>query len=460
MIYTHGLVVTVDASRRIFADGAVKVDGERISAVGRSSELAAEFPGEPTVDLGGKLVIPGLVDTHVHLAQAMIRGCADDLELIDWLVKRVWVLQGNYSEEDGAASARLCIAEMLKSGTTTFIESMLAERYGFDGIARVVQQAGIRACLGKIVMDRPGYAGEQNVMHEGMVEDRRTSIDNTLAMHKKWDGAANGRIRVWFGARTPGSCSKDLYREVSALAKERGMGITVHVGEVRADVEYFRREFDQRAMEYCIDAGIAGPNVLFAHACWLDEDDIADCVRTGTNISHNPSSNIKLASGFMRLPSMLRAGVNVGLGCDGGPSNNSYDLIQEMKLAACIHKATTLDPTVVPAESVLEMATINGARALGLADDIGSIEVGKKADLVFVRTDKLRVTPSVNPVSTLVYAANGDDVDSVMVDGRMVVEHGKLLTLDEESVIGEARERCARLYERAGLEPVSRWPVL
>lgn len=460
MIYSHGLVVTVDGQRRIISDGAVKVNGDRITAVGKSAELAEQFPEEPSIDLGGKLVIPGLVDTHVHLAQAMIRGCADDLDLIDWLVKRVWVLQGNYTEEDGAASARLCIAEMLKSGTTTFIESMLAERYGFDGIARVVEQSGIRACLGKIVMDRPGYAGEQNVMHEGMIEDRRTSLDNTLAMHRKWDGQANGRLRVLFGARTPGSCSKDLYREVSALARERGMGITVHIGEVRADVEYFRREFDQRPMEYCEEVGLAGPNVLFAHACWLDEDDIADCARTSTNISHNPSSNTKLASGFMRLPAMLQAGVNVGLGCDGGPSNNSYDLIQEMKLAACIHKATTLDPTVVPAESVLEMATINGARALGLDREIGSIEAGKKADLVFVRTNKLRVTPSVNPVSTLVYAANGDDVDGVMVDGRMLVEGGTLLTMDEEAVLADARERCARLYERAGLQVTSRWPVV
>lgn len=456
MLLANGLLITVNPRREIIRGGAIRVDGSRITAVGKQVEPAA---GEEVVDLRGQWVIPGLVDTHVHLAQAMIRGCADDMALVDWLVKRVWVLQGNYTETDGAASARLCIAEMIKSGTTTFIESMLAERYGFDGIAEVVQRTGIRACLGKIVMDQPGYAGEENVMHAGMVEDRRTSIDNTVAMHRKWDGAADGRIRVWFGARTPGSCSKDLYHEVSALAHERKMGITIHIGEVRDDVAYFRTAFGQRPMEYCEEVGLSGPNVLLVHCCWLDENDVADCARTGTNVSHNPSSNTKLASGFMKLPSMLKAGVNVGLGCDGGPSNNSYDLIQEMKLAACIHKATSLDPEVVPAETVLEMATINGARALGLADEIGSIEPGKKADLTIIDPDKLRLTPSPNPVSTLVYAANGDDVDSVMVDGRWLMRHRKLLTLDEAAVIAEARERSAQVYERARLTPELHWPL-
>ncbi len=460
MLLVNGVVITMDPSRRIITDGAIRIEDDRIASVGKSADLRAQFPAEEPVDVHGQLILPGFVDTHVHLAQAMIRGCADDLELIDWLVKRVWVLQGNYSAEDGAASAQLCIAEMLKSGTTTFIECMLADRYGFDGIAKVVEQSGIRACLGKIVMDQPGYAGQDNVMHAGMVETRRSSIDSTLAMHKKWNGQANGRIQVWFGARTPGSCSKELYHEVTALARERRMGITIHVGEVRADIEYFRSEFNQRPMEYCEEVGLAGPNVLLAHAVWLDEADIADCARTGTAISHNPSSNTKLASGFMRLPAMLAAGVTVGLGCDGGPSNNSYDLVQEMKLAACIHKATTLDPTVVPAESVLEMATIGGAKALGLDHEIGSIEPGKKADLVFVSTNKPRLTPSPNPVSTLVYAANGDDVDSVMVDGSFLVRHGRLMSLDEEAIVAQARERAAKLYERAGVRVESRWPVI
>ncbi|MFI5266907.1 MAG: amidohydrolase family protein, partial [Chloroflexota bacterium] len=225
-LLTNGLLITVDRQRRIIRDGAIRVEGSRITAVAKQLEPGA---GEEVVDLHGQWVIPGLVDTHVHLAQAMISGCADDMSLVDWLVKRVWVLQGNYTEEDGAASARLCIAEMIKSGTTTFVESMLAERYGFDGIARVVEQSGIRACLGTIVMDQPGYAGEENVMHAGMIEDRRTSVDNTLAMHRKWDRAADGRIRVWFGARTPGSDTHDDLRGVSALSNTPHTGHTSRV---------------------------------------------------------------------------------------------------------------------------------------------------------------------------------------------------------------------------------------
>jgi len=220
MIYEHGTLITVDPQRRIIADGAMAVEGNRFVAIDKTQALRERFPAEPRTDLRGKVVTPGLVNTHVHLAQAMIRGCADDMELLDWLGKRVWVLQGNYTEEDGRASAELCILEMLKSGTTAFVESMLAERYGFDGIAEAVLRSGIRAALAKIVMDMATYATKDSWMHPGMIEDRETSLKNTLAMYDKWNGAGNGRLAVWFGPRTPGGVTPELYREISALARE------------------------------------------------------------------------------------------------------------------------------------------------------------------------------------------------------------------------------------------------
>src|SRR5579885_2942329 len=211
MLLHNTTIITVDSQRRIITDGALVVQGDRITAVGKAAELRERYPAEERVDLGGKLLIPGLVDTHVHLAQALIRGCADDMALIEWLCDRVWVLQGNFTEDDGRVSAQLCIAEMLKSGTTTFLESGLAHRYGFDGIARAVEESGIRACLAGIVMDIGTYATQSNSMYPGMIESRETSLFGVLDMHSKWEGAANDRIHVWFGPRTPGGVTPELY---------------------------------------------------------------------------------------------------------------------------------------------------------------------------------------------------------------------------------------------------------
>ncbi|MBU0492797.1 MAG: amidohydrolase [Chloroflexi bacterium] len=458
-IYDGATIITVDPQRRIIRDGALAVQGNRLAAVGKSAEVRAQFPTARRVDISGKLVFPGLVDTHVHLAQALIRGCADDMDLIPWLTERVWVLQGNYTAVDGRASAALCIAEMLKSGTTTFLEAMLAGRYGLDGIGEVMVQSGIRGIMSKIVMDIAAYADGSNAMYPGMVEERETSMRQALEAYDRWNGAGNGRVQVWFGPRTPGGVSVDLYQEMVREARQRDMGITMHLGEVQADVDFMCREFDTTLVGFCDSVGMLGPKTVLVHTVWLSPPEIARLAETGTSISHNPSSNTKLASGFAPIPEMLDAGVNVTLGCDGGPSNNSYDLIREMKLAAVVHKGRTLDPLVVPAETVLEMATINGARALGLEDEIGSLEVGKKADFVVLDMDRPGLTPSPNPVSTLVYAAMGSDVDTVVIDGQVVVQGSRLLTLDEEAVVAEARQRAAEVYERAGIVITPRWPV-
>ncbi len=460
MILDGATIITMDSGRRIFARGALVVRGDRIVAVGPADEILSAHPDEERVDFSGRLIIPGLIDTHVHQAQAMIRDCADDMALVQWLCERVWVLQGSYDHEDGVVSARLCIAEMLKSGTTTFLESGLAHRYGFEGVAQVVADTGIRACLSKKVMDIATYASEDNAMPLGLRETREESLLTTLDMFDRWNGAADGRIRVGFGPRTPGGVSPQLYREMVSEARARGMGITMHLAEVEADRQFLRQTYQMSPVEFARSVGLVGPDVVLVHMVWLDDQDIAILAETGTSVSHNPSSNSKLASGVCPVPRLLAAGVNVALGCDGGPSNNTYDLLAEMKLAALVHKAVSLDPTVVPAESVLEMATINGARALRWDHEIGSLEVGKKADIVVVNRDRCGLSPGLNPVSALVYSATGADVDSVMVDGRWLVRHGELLTIDEEEAVAQARERARRLYAATGIDPSPRWPVL
>ena len=460
MLFTNATIMTMNPTRDIINDGAIAIQNKRIVAIDKTSILQAHYPDEEVIDVKGKLILPGLIDTHVHVAQALIRGCADDMALIQWLCERVWVLQGNFTHDDGYVSARLCIAEMLRSGTTTFLELMLAHRYGFDGIARPFEESGIRACLAGIVMDIGTYATQSNSMHPGMIESRETSLLGVLDMHSKWEGTADERIHVWFGPRTPGGVTSELYREMTDLARQRNMGITMHLAEVEADKTYLNEKFGLTPVDYAESVGLLGPRSVLVHMVWLTPAEIDKLAATGTTVSHNPSSNSKLASGVCKVPLMLERGVNVALGCDGGPSNNDYDMIREMKLAAIIHKAVTLDPLIVPAETVLEMATINGAKALGLEHEIGSLEVGKKADLIVIDLERLHTTPSINPVSTLVYAATGGEVDTVMVDGTVLVKQGQLLSMDEHEIIAQANNHAVQLYRRAGIDVKPRWPIL
>ncbi|MCJ1473587.1 hypothetical protein MMC13_002238 [Lambiella insularis] len=447
MLYTHATIITVNPSRDIILDGAILVHRNLIAAIGKTSSLKQEHHHEEEVDLTGRIVIPGLISTHMHTAQSLIRGAADDLSLVSWLCERVWVLQGSYSEADSLAAVRVSIAEMLKTGTTCFLESM---------------ESGIRGCLGKIVMDTASYAGKPEWrMHPGLVETREMSLLGAVRMWEKWDGGAEGRIRVWFGARTPGGVSDALYKEMSAISREKGIPITMHCAEVKADREFYS-SISHTPMSYCEEVGLLGPKTVLVHMVHLDDSDIQKLADTGTHVAHCPTSNSKLASGVCRVPDLQKAGVNVGLGTDGAPCNNSNDLMQEMKLAAIIHKAVSYDPTAIPAENVLEMATINGAKALGLDESIGSLEVGKKADFVAVDVRNIRLQPWFSPVSAIVYSACGSDVDLVVVDGKVVVRGGKLLTMDEEEVVNEAQKRSKEVLARSGLSEAvkGKWPTL
>lgn len=457
ILISGGLLVTVDDRRRVIENSAVRIEGSRITQVGKINELRREPRAEFEIDAKGMMVLPGLIDTHVHLAQALLRGCADDTSLIDWLQKYVWPLQGNMDQSDGKASAELCIVEMIKSGTTTFLESLLHTRYGFDGIARSVDASGMRGVLSKTVMGMPAYGSAGGIMHPGMVEDGETCLREVEDYFKRWNGKADGRLKVWYGARSLGACTPELYRQIAGDAKRLNTGVTMHLNEVREDATYSKKEFGKLPAEFMDEVGLIGPNVVYAHGVWLTEKEWRILSNKRANVAHCPASNMKLASGIAKVPEMLRDGVNVGLGCDGGPSNNSYDMIPEMKLASLLQKARLLDPLVMNAETVLEMATIRGARALGLENEIGSIEVGKKADLILVSRRSPHLVPSYNPVSNLVYAATGSDVCTVVIDGRIIMQDRTVRTLNEEEVARNADVRGMKLLERAGVRIPSRW---
>ncbi|TVY30820.1 Uncharacterized protein LHYA1_G000353 [Lachnellula hyalina] len=463
ILYTHAIIITVNEKREIYQDGSILVTENIIKDIGVSSKLLAKYPNVQVHDLSNHIIIPGLISTHMHCVQSLFRGTADDCDLITWMCDRIWVMQGNILPEEAYAGARLSIAEMLLGGTTTFLESLWAERYGFDQLVKAVEESGIRGCLGKVVMDvNPNQPAFRNKMHKGLVEGGE-SLESAIKMWEQFDGAAEGRVKVWFGARTPGGVSTAFLTRVCAEAKARDIHITMHCLEEEMDHEVFR-EFDMTPMEYCDSIGLLSKNTVLIHMCWVGGDDISRLKRTETNIAHCPASNMKLASGFCPVPQLLKEGVNVGIGCDGAPCNNMLDLFQEMRLAALIHKGNTRDPKVVSAEEVLEMGTIKGAKALGLDGEggIGSLEIGKKADFVGIELKKAHQIPNYDPVATVVYATSAGDVDLVIIDGKVVVEKGILKTMDEAKVMEEGIIAGRAVIKRSGLEKniVPKWPLI
>ena len=455
-LISNGTIITLDRNRRVLKNSAVLIQDGRIRYVGSAPEARRIVQAEHEIDASGMLVLPGLVDTHVHLAQALIRGCADDTSLINWLEKSVWPLQGNFEAEDGKVSAELCMLEMIKSGTTTFLESLLHSRYGFDGVARSVEESGMRGILSKTVMGLPGYGTKGSIMHPGMIEQAEVCLREVEDHFEHWNGRGNGRIKVWYGARSLGGCTPELYKQIASGAQGLGTGVTIHLSEVQEDVHFAQKEYGKMPAEFMDEVGLVGPNVVFAHGVWLNQEEWRILAIKGASVANCPSSNMKLASGIAKVPEMMQVGVNISLGCDGGPSNNCYDMIREMKSTSLLQKARLLDPLVMNAETVLEMATINGARALGLQKELGSIEVGKKADIILVRLKEPHLMPTISPLSNLVYAAEGSDVDTAIIDGKIIMENRIVKTLDESKILRQASERGEKLLERSGIKVQSK----
>ena len=458
ILIEHGYILTMDERRRIIQDGSVFIDGAKIVEVNKTDKMknkSADF----VIDAHDKLVMPGLVNTHVHLAQALIRGGADDVSLVDWLKNYVWVLQGNFHGTDGKVSAELCMAEMIRTGTTSFIECMIHSRYGFNQIAESVENVGMRAALSKIIMDSTGYADSDDIMYPGMIEEADACLQETDDMYRKWHGAADGRIVVWYGLRSLGAVTPDLFKEVARLVREKKTHMTMHLGEVVDDVRYVHDNYNMRLTEFAKANNLLGPDMVFAHGIHFDDDELDVLAATKSNIAHCPASNMKLASGFAKVPQMLQKGVPVSIATDGGPSNNTYDMVREMRLASLIHKAYVGDPLVVTAEQVIEMATLGGAKAMGLEDKVGSLEAGKLADIILIDLTSLGLAPPENPVSNIIYSGSGQYVDTTIVSGRLLMHEKKLLTLDIDKVRTMASYHSKELLGRAGVEIKPKWPV-
>jgi 5-methylthioadenosine/S-adenosylhomocysteine deaminase len=435
-----GTVVTMDAAESVF-EGDVLVRGSRIESVGRAS-VVASATADVTIDARGCAVLPGFVQTHVHLCQTLFRGAADDLELIDWLKKRVWPMEAAHDAASLRASARLGIAEMIRGGTTCAL-TMETVNHTAE-VFRVVEETGFRATVGKCMMDK----GDE--VPAALREETEDSIRESLALLEEWHGRAEGRVRYCFAPRFAVSCTRELIERVARLARERGVMVHTHASENRSECEMVERETGRRNVVYLDSLGVSGKHVLLAHCVHLSEEELGLLSSTGTHVSHCPSSNMKLGSGIAPVAEMLERGVSVSLGADGAPCNNRMDMFTEMRSAALLQKVSR-GAASLPAARVLRMATHGGARALGLGDEIGSVEAGKRADLTLIDLERLHTTPRPDVVSTIVYAAEATDVRTVLIDGHIVLRDGALTTLDEREVIAETLQQYELLAARSGV---------
>jgi 5-methylthioadenosine/S-adenosylhomocysteine deaminase len=432
-----GAVVTMDDRNSIVCGDLLIRDG-RIAKVG--DHLDAE--ANEVIDAAGCAVLPGFVQTHIHLCQTLFRGAADDLALIDWLKQRVWPMEAAHTQQSIRASARLGIAELVRGGTTCALTMETVKHT--EEVLRVVDETGFRATVGKCMMDK----GQE--VPAGLLEKTRASIRESVALIEQWHGAAGGRVRCCFAPRFAISCTQELLSEVAKLSRQHQVMIHTHASENKKECELVEGETGRRNVAYLDSLGISGAHVLLAHCVHLDTEEMETLARTKTNVAHCPSSNLKLGSGLARVAEMLARRIPVSLGADGAACNNRLDMFTEMRTAALLQKLAH-GPEALPAARVLSMATIDGARALGLEKEIGSLEAGKRADVIVVDLDQLHSTPPGDVVSALVYSAVASDVRTTIIEGQVLMRGGELLTMNEASVIEEANREAKSLVERAGI---------
>ncbi|MDT4966830.1 MAG: 5-methylthioadenosine/S-adenosylhomocysteine deaminase [Acidobacteriota bacterium] len=446
LILRGATVVTMDKDRRVIDDGSIVVRNGRIVAVDTRAGIDAKYVARETIDAPGKVIVPGLINGHTHIPMTLFRGLADDLDLQEWLTKYIFPAEAkNVTEEFVRVGTRLGLAEMIRGGTTTYCDMYYFE----DAIADETSKAGVRGVLGETVIDFP--VADNKTWPEAMAYTER--------FIKKWKG--NALITPAIAPHAPYTVSEEHLKAVHALSERTGAPVVTHVSETRREVDDSLKSKGASPVDYLARIGFLNNRVIAAHVVHPSAEEISLLKRLGVGVVHNPQSNMKLASGVAPVPQMLQADLDLGLGTDGAASNNDLNMWEEIDTTAKLHKVFTMDPKVVTAEQAFEMATIRGARALHMENEIGSIEKGKRADLVIVDLDDLNQTPLYNIYSQLVYATKADDVRTVIIQGRVVMRDKKLLTLDEQDIKARARvfreqiiKSLASLSSHAGKDSV------
>ncbi len=432
LIVYNATVVTMDATGRVLPQGAVAIRGREIVSVEPAQAIASRYTAKETVDAEGQILLPGLINTHTHAPMVLYRGLADDLALMEWLQKYIFPAEAKtVSPEFVRAGTRLAALEMIQSGTTTFTDMYYFE----EEIARVTKAAGLRGVLGQTVIQFP-------------VADAKTPAE-ALARAEAFlkEFASDELIVPALAPHAMYTLDAKTLKAVRALADRYTAPVLIHLAETADESKTSMQRHKVSPTRYLETLNFWGPRTLAAHGVWLSPADIGILAKRKVGVSHNPESNMKLASGTAKVPALRRAGVAVGLGTDGAASNNDLDMFEAMRQAAFLHKLTTMDPRTLPAKDALAMATIEGARALGLQDQIGSLEPGKRADLIVVSAAGARQTPMYDPISHLVYVARGDDVTMTIVNGKILMRDRKVLTLNEAEILKEATGIAAKVRE-------------
>ncbi len=427
IIIKNGTILTMDKENSTIENGFLCIDDDTISHIGEGDEKA--FKAAKTIDAAGGLVLPGLVNGHTHAAMTLFRGLADDLPLMDWLNNYIFPAESKMDADFVFTGTILACAEMIMTGTTTFCDMYLFEKE----VAKAAREAGMRCLVGEVLYDFPSP-------NYGPIEK---GLEYTESLIQTWQD--NPLISIAVEPHSLFTCSPDLLRQANELALKYNVPLIIHVAETSKEIADVKERYGKRPIEHLSSMDILGPHLIADHCVHLDEVDIRSMADHGVRVVHNPESNMKLASGVAPVPEMLDQGITVGLGTDGCASNNNLDLFAEMDMAAKLHKINTMDPTVMDALTVLKMATIEGARALGIGEITGSLEKGKRADIIIVDTDKPHLTPLYNPYSHLIYSARGNDVSHCIINGKLVMENQKLLTLDLDEVIARAREKSIQV---------------
>ena len=420
-------------------EGAVAIDNGLITSVGSEPDTR----WDSVIDAGRGYLLPGFIQTHVHLCQTLFRGFADDMPLLDWLRRRIWPMEAAHSPGSLRAATRMAAAELLLSGTTTVLT--METVHDTDVVFETLADVGMRATVGKCMMD-----ADDNVP-ERLRERTQASLDESLAIHKRWNGAANGRLHAAFAPRFAVSCSRELLEAVAALSTDHHVLVHTHASESRDEVEMVRRLSGGLSnLEYLAATQLATPRLCAAHCVWVSDREQQLMAERGVKVMHCPGSNLKLGSGIAPVVEMRERGISVSLGADGAACNNRLDMFDEMRLAATLQSVRKA-PGALTSRDALWMATREGARALGREEEIGSIESGKRADLILIDRDRAHLAPDADIWSTLVYAARGSDVRLTMIDGDVLVRDFRLERMDEAAVAADARTAAAGLAVRAGL---------
>ena len=425
LVIHNGTIITVNPAGDIIEDGVVCVNETLLEEIGPRSKTAPLPNAKKTIDARGGLVLPGLVNTHSHLPMTIFRGLADDLPLEIWLNEHIFPAEGKHIQPNTVRWGTLLgAAEMLLSGTTTCCDGYFYE----DIVAEAISTTGLRTVVGQGVIDFPAPG----------VPDPVKNVETAAAFVKKWKDRYE-RLTPSIFCHSPYTCSPETLEMAKGVARESGVLFQIHVAETKNEVDQCQTTRGMTPVAFLEERGILDKNTLLVHCVHLSANDVELIVRSGAMVSHNPESNMKLAAGVAPVPQLLTAGVTVGLGTDGCASNNNLDLFSEMDTMAKLHKVVGSDPTLLSARKGLEMATIDGARAIGLSDAIGSLEAGKQADVIIVDTNRPHLTPLYHPLSHLVYAARGSDVTHAIIGGKMVVADGLLQTVDLEEITTHVR---------------------